>query len=68
MKVLRKIIDCKSLETSQKNAYYGVYFSKVTSLQCTEYNSAGILFRKTICLKKNLLRKNSMVDQSFIKF
>ena len=40
MKMLRKIIDCKSLETSQKKVYEGVSFSKVTNLQCSDCNFA----------------------------
>ena len=38
--MLRKIIDGKSLEISQKNVYEGVSFSKVTSLQCSDCNFA----------------------------
>ena len=62
MKMLRKIIDCESLESSQENVYDGVSFSKVASLQCSDCNLA--LKRthhrfflkyvpKTSCLKKN---------------
>ena len=40
MKVLRKIIDGKSLEISQQNVYEGVSFSKVTNLQCSDCNFA----------------------------
>ena len=40
MKMLRKIIDRKSLEISQKNVYDGVSFSKVTNLQCSDCNFA----------------------------
>ena len=36
MKMLRKIIDGKSLEISQKNVYEGISFRKVTNLQCSE--------------------------------
>ena len=32
IKMLQKIIDCESLETSQENAYDGVYFTNVKSL------------------------------------
>ena len=38
-KILRKIINCESLENSQENAYDGKYSTKVTNLQCTDYNS-----------------------------
>ena len=40
MKMLRKIIDGKSLEISQENVYEGVSFSKVTNLQCSDCNFA----------------------------
>ena len=61
MEILRKIIDCKSLENSQGNFYGGVSFSKVINLQFSECNSAikNIYYRffsgnvpKTSCLKK----------------
>ena len=38
MEILRKIIDCKSLENSQGNFYGGVSFSKVTTLQFSDCN------------------------------
>ena len=38
MKMLRKIIDCESWETSQENFYDEVSFSKVTNIQCSERN------------------------------
>ena len=72
MKMPRKIIDFKSLEISQENAYEGVSFSKVTTLQCSDCNYANKIahhryFRnmhqKLAVLKNNILRKNSMVDQ-----
>ena len=44
MEILRKIIDCKSLENPQGNFYGGVSFSKVTSL----------VFRQQLCYKENL--------------
>ena len=40
MKMLRKIIDDKSLEISQESVYEGVSFSKVTNLQCLDCNFA----------------------------
>ena len=40
MKILRNIIDCKSLEISQENFYDGVSFSKVTGLHCSDSNFA----------------------------
>ena len=61
MEILRKIIDCKSLENPQGNFYGGVSFSKVTSLQSSDSNFAikRIYHRfflrnipKTSCLKK----------------
>ena len=38
MKMLRKIMDGKSLEISQENVYEEVSFSKVTNLQCSDCN------------------------------
>ena len=38
MKMLRKIIDCKSFGISQEKFYEGVSFSKVVSLQCSDCN------------------------------
>ena len=61
MKMLRKIIDGKSLEMSQENAYEGVSFSKVTNRQCSDCNFAVKIAHhryfleyvtKTTCLKK----------------
>ena len=61
MEILRKIIDCKSLENSQGNFYGGVSFSRVISLQFSDCNFAikrihHIFFLgnvpKTSCLKK----------------
>ena len=40
MKMLRKIIDGKSLEISRENVYEGVSFSNVTNLQCSDCNFA----------------------------
>ena len=40
MKMLRKIIDGKSSEISQENAYEGVSFIKVTNLKCSDFNFA----------------------------
>ena len=40
MEILRKIIDCKSLENSQGNFYGGVSFNKVISLQFSDCNFA----------------------------
>ena len=37
--MLQKITYGESLEISQDNVYDGVCFSKVTNLQCTDYNS-----------------------------
>ena len=77
MKMLRKIIDGKSLEISREYVYEGVSFSKVTNLQCSDCNFAIKIAHhryffeyvpKTSCLKKhfekkNILRKKTMVDQ-----
>ena len=38
MEILRKIIDCKSLENFQGNLYSGVSFSKVISPQFSDCN------------------------------
>ena len=38
MKILRKIINCESLEISQENFYDEVSFSKFTSLHCSDCN------------------------------
>ena len=39
MKMLQKIINCKSLDISQENVYDGVYFSNAANLHCTDCNS-----------------------------
>ena len=66
MKMLRKIIDSKSLEISQANVYEGVSFSKVTNLQCSDCNFAIRIAHhryimeyvlKTSCLKKQYFEK-----------
>ena len=66
MKMLRKIIDGKSLEISPENVYEGVSFSKVTNLQCSDYNFAIKIAHhrylleyvpKTSCLKKQYFEK-----------
>ena len=80
MEILRKIIDCKSLENSQGNFYGGVSFSRVISLQFSDCNFAikRIHHRfflenvpKTSCLKKIkkvfFLRKKFIVDQRLNK-
>ena len=81
--MLRKITDCGYLGISQENFYHGVFFSKVTSLQCS--NCKFITKRthhrffleyvpKTNCPKQNkkkkiffFLRKKYMVDQRLDK-
>ena len=59
--MLRKIINCKSLEISHENFYDGVYFGKVASLQYSDCNFAIKRAHhrfflecvpKTSCLKK----------------
>ena len=67
MKMLRKIIDGKSLKISKENVYEGVSFSKVTNLQCSGCNFAIKIAHhryfleyvsKTSCLKKQYFEKN----------
>ena len=74
MKMLRKVIDGKSLETSQENVYEGVSFSKVSNLQCSDGNFAiKIAYHryfleyvpKTSCLKK-IFREKSLWWTSFL--
>ena len=74
--MLLKIIDWESLKIFQKNFYNGVSFSKVTRLQFSDCNFTiqRIHHRffleyvpKTSCLKNNILRKNSVVDQHLDK-
>ena len=69
--MLRKIIDCKSLEISQENFYGGVFSGNVTSLLCSDCNFAikrshhrFVLeyVPKPSSLKKNILQKKSIVD------
>ena len=76
MKMLRKIIDCESLETSQENVYDGVSFSKVKSLPRSDYNFTIKRTYHTFILEyvpkasffqKNILRKKTMVGQRLIK-
>ena len=80
MEILRKIIDCKSLENSQGNFYGGVSFSRAISLQFSDCNfTIKRIHRrfflgnvpKTSCLKKNkdslFLREKSIVDQRLDK-
>ena len=77
MKILRKTIDCENLEISQENVCYGVYFSKITNLQCTDRNSTKKKLHhkffleyvpKTSCFKKSILRKKYMVDRPLNNF
>ena len=67
MKMLRKIIDDKSLEISQENVYEEVSFSKVTNLQCLGCNFAIKIAHhryflgyvpRTSCFKKQYFEKN----------
>ena len=75
MKMLRKIIDGKSLDISQENVYEGVSFSKVTNLQCSDCNFAIKIARhryfseyvpKTSCLVKQYFEKKSLWWNSFL--
>ena len=64
MKMLRKIIDGKSLEISQENVYEGVSFSKVTNLQCNfAIKVAHHRYFLEYVPRTSCLRKQSMVDQ-----
>ena len=74
--MLRKTIDWESLKIFHKNFYNGVSFSKVTSLQLsgcnftikrTHHRFFLEYVLKTTCLKKNILRKKSVVDQHLDK-
>ena len=77
MKMLRKIIDGKSLKISQENVYEGVSFSKVAtySVQTSTLllksqiltDTFWNMYRKLAVFKKNILRKKSMVDQLLTK-
>ena len=75
MKMLRKIVDGKSLEISQENVYEGVYFSKVTNLQCSDCNFAIKIAHhryflehvlKTSCLKKQNFEKKGLWWTNFL--
>ena len=74
--MLRKINDCESLEISQESVYDGVFFSKVVCLQCIDCNSSikrlhhrffPQYVSKSSCLKKNILRKKSVMENVLIK-
>ena len=74
--MLRKTTDWESLKIFQKKFYNVVSFSKATSLQfsdCnftikrTHYRFFLEYVPKISCLKRNILRKNSMVDQRLDK-
>ena len=78
MEILRKIIDCKSLENPQGNFYGGVSSSKVISLQFSDCNLAikrinhrffvGNVPKSNFKKIKSLfLRKRSIVDQRLNK-
>ena len=73
--MLRKKIDWESLKIFQKN-FYRVSFSRGTSVQFSDCNftikkTHHRLFLeyilKTSCLKNNISRKNSVVDQDLDK-
>ena len=74
MKILRTIINGKSLEISQENVYEGVSFSKVTNLQCSGCNFAIKIAHhryfleyvpKTSCLKKHYFEKKIYGGSAF---
>ena len=73
MKMLRKIIDCKSLEISQENCYGGVFpvtiqaYCVQTATLLSHHRFVLEYVPKPSCLKKNVLRKRSMVDQRLSK-
>ena len=73
MKMVKKIIDGKSLKISRENVYEGVSFNKVTNLQCSDCNFAIKIARhryfleyapKTSCLKKYYFEKKVYVGPS----
>ena len=77
MKMLRKINDCESFEMSQESVYDGVLFSKVVCLQCPDCSSSikrlhhrffPQYVSKSSCLKKNILRKKSMMGNVLVKW
>ena len=79
MEILKKTIDCKSLENSQGNFFGGVSFSKAISLQFSDCNFAIRRIRHRFFLgnvpkavfQKNkeslFLRKKSIMDQRLNK-
>ena len=76
MKLLRKMIDCESLEIFQENVFDGVSFSKATSLQCSDCNFTTKRTRnrfflkhvpKTNFIKKDTLRKSILWTSVLIK-
>ena len=77
MEILRKIIDCKSLENPQENFYGGVSSSKVISLQFSDCNLAikrinhrffvGNVPKSNFKKISLFLRKRSIVDQRLNK-
>ena len=73
--MLRKINDSESSKISQESVYYGVFLVK---LYAYSVQTATVLYRdfttdfpqyvlKSSCLKKNILRKNSMMENILIK-
>ena len=76
--MLRKINDCESLEISQESVYASMmeFFSKVVCLQCPDCNSSikrlhhrffPQYVSNSSCLKKNILRKKSIMENALIK-
>ena len=50
MRMLQKIIDCKIFEICQEKVFDEVYFSKVTSVQSTHWNSNVKILHHTLFL------------------
>ena len=68
----RKTIGGKSLEISHENVHDGVFFNKVTNLQCSDCNFAIKIIHyryffenvpNTSCLKEPYFEKKSVVGQ-----
>ena len=75
MKILHKLLDCKSLEISQENFYGAVSFSEVAGLHCsychfdierTHYQLFGEYVPKTNCLKKRTREKIFFLEKSLV--
>ena len=65
MEILRKLIDCKSLENSLGNSYDAVSFGKVISLQFSDCNFAIKRIHHRFFLEN--VRKTSYLNKKQIK-